>query len=140
MDQTAYWLGVAGALLIVTLVVELLRRRFLRGKYAVLWLGLAMGVTVVAVFPEVLGALATLLGVQVPANLLFFGATILLLLVIMQLSYESGRLEEETRTLAEEIGLLRLEVEQLRASHEAAQESVPTSPPARTAASRRARG
>ena len=38
----------------------------------------------------------------------------LMLMLIMQLSYESGRLEEETRTLAEEIGLLRLEVDSLR--------------------------
>jgi hypothetical protein len=32
----------------------------------------------------------------------------------MQLSYEAGRLEEETRTLAEELGILRFEVERLR--------------------------
>lgn len=116
MTRQVYWLGVAGAVLVVALVVELLRRRFLRGKYAILWLGLAAAVTVLAVFPDVLGRLAILLGVQVPSNLLFFGAIIMLLLVVMQLSYESGRLEEETRTLAEEIGLLRLEVDQLRAA------------------------
>lgn len=139
MNQTAYWLGVAGALLIVALVVELLRRRFLRGKYAVLWLGLSIGVTVFAVFPAVLVRLASLLGVAVPANLLFFGASILLLLVIMQLSYESGRLEEETRTLTEEIGLLRLEVEQLR-EDQRAQRPATTRPSARTAASRRTGG
>ena len=116
MTQQVYWLGVTGAVLVVALVVELLRRRFLRGKYAVLWLGLAAAVTVLAVFPDVLGRLANLLGVQVPSNLLFFGAILMLLLVVMQLSYECGRLEEETRTLAEEIGLLRLEVDQLRGS------------------------
>ena len=46
-----------------------------------------------------------------PANLLFFGASMLLLGVSIHQSYEVGRLEERTRTLAEEIGLLRLELQ-----------------------------
>ena len=48
---------------------------------------------------------------QVPANLLFFAASMLLLCVSIQHSYELGRLEERTRTLAEEVALLRLELE-----------------------------
>ncbi len=116
MPTVTYVLGVVGALLVVALVVEMLRRRFLRGKYAVLWLGLGLVIGIFAAVPEVLRRLSALLGVQVPANLLFFGAIIVLLLLAMQLSYESGRLEEETRTLAEEIGLLRLELDELRDS------------------------
>ena len=59
---------------------------------------------------------ADLVGVEVPANLLFFGASMLLLGVSIHQSYEMGRLEERTRTLAEEIGLLRLEIELSRAT------------------------
>ena len=62
-------------------------------------------------FPATLTAAADLVGVAVPANLLFFGASMLLLGVSIHQSYEMGRLEERTRTLAEEIGLLRLEIE-----------------------------
>lgn len=112
MSVATYVLGLVGALLALGLVVELLRRRHLRGKYAVLYLGLSLVAAVFAVVPSTLGALADLAGVQLPANLLFFGALITLLLISMQLAYESGRLEEETRTLAEEVALLRLEVEQ----------------------------
>lgn len=119
MHEDAYWLGLVGALLVACVVVELLRRRYLRGKYAVLWLALSVAAVMVALFPQVLRRLSDLVGVQTPANLLFFSATLLLLVVIMQLSYESGRLEEETRTLAEEVGILRLEVEQLRDALEA---------------------
>jgi hypothetical protein len=99
---------------VLGLVVELLRRRHLRGKYALLYLALGAGVSLVALVPSLLGVLAHLLGVTVPANLLFFASIIVLLLVSMQLAYESGRLEEETRTLAEEVGLVRLELDQLR--------------------------
>src|SRR5690242_17484403 len=109
-----YLLGVAGAAAVLLLVFELLRRRHLRGKYAVLWLVLSVAMMVFALVPGLLDGLAELVGVQVPANLLFFAAILVLLAVVMQLSYESGRLEEETRTLAEEIGILRYEVERLR--------------------------
>ena len=46
-----------------------------------------------------------------PANLLFFVASLVLLILTLQHSYELGRVEERTRTLAEEVALLRLELE-----------------------------
>ena len=125
MTAASYLLSLAGATAVVAFVVELLRRRQLRGKYALLYLVLATAVAVFALFPSLLGALARLAGVEVPANLLFFSALIVLLMVSMQLAYESGRLEEETRVLAEEIGLLRHAVEAL-------ERRLPQDPPSRT--------
>ncbi len=65
---------------------------------------------VVALFPVVLHTPADLIAVAVPASLLFFGAS-MLLLVSVQHSNELGRLEERSRTLAEEVALLRLDLE-----------------------------
>lgn len=115
MNGYAYGLGLVGAVCVLALVVELLRRRHLRGKYAVLWLGLALVSLMFAGFPRLLARVSNLVGVQTPSNLLFFAAILTMLAVIMQLSYESGVTEEETRTLAEEVALLRLEVERLQA-------------------------
>jgi hypothetical protein len=106
-----YVLGLIGSLITLTLLFELLRRRRLREKYAVFWVVVAMATLVIAVFPQTLTTAADLVGVAVPANLLFFGASMLLLGVSIHQSYEMGRLEDRTRTLAEEIGLLRLEIE-----------------------------
>ena len=61
-----------------------------------------------------------------PANLLFFGASMLLLGVSIHQSYELGRLEERTRTLAEEVGLLRLEIETTRAGQRVGAQGPPT--------------
>lgn len=114
MNAYAYALGLVGAAGVLALVVELLRRRHLRGKYAVLWLALSLVSLLFAVFPRLLALVSNLVGVQTPSNLLFFAAILTMLAVIMQLSYESGVTEEETRTLAEEVALLRLEVERLQ--------------------------
>ena len=93
------------------MLFELLRRQRLREKYAVFWALVALVTIVIAIFPQTLYFAADLVGIRVPANLLFFGASMLLLGVSIHQSYELGRLEERTRTLAEEVGLLRLEIE-----------------------------
>lgn len=104
-------LGVIGSAVILLVLFEMLRRQRLREKYAVLWFLVAMASLVVAFVPGVLDGLAALTGVKVASNLLFFAASMLLMLMTLQHSHELSRLEEKTRTLAEELALLRLEQE-----------------------------
>jgi hypothetical protein len=104
-------LGIIGSLVTLGLLFEMMRRQRLREKYAVFWAVVAVLTLVVAAFPGLLGWAADLLGVKVPSNLLFFVASMLLLVVSVQHSSELGRLEERTRTLAEEVALLRLQLE-----------------------------
>jgi len=104
-------LGVAGSAVILVVLFELLRRRHLREKYALLWFCVALGALLLTVFPGLLDWAAEAVGVEVPANLLFFAASMVLLVLSLQHSYELGRLEDRSRTLAEEIALLRLDLE-----------------------------
>jgi hypothetical protein len=107
----------------LVLVVELLRRRRLREKYAVIWVVISIATLVVAVFPALLSGTARLLGIQTPSNLLFFGSLIVLFAVSLQLSREVGLLEEQSRRLAEEVGALRLRVSALERGSTALGES-----------------
>ena len=109
-------LGVVGAVATLVVLFEMLRRQRLREKYALIWVVVALGTVLLVVFPSLLTRASNLLGVQVPANLLFFAASMLLLLLSIQFSYEIGRLEDRTRTLAEEVALLTLRIEQLDAT------------------------
>lgn len=106
-------LSVVVAVAALVLVFELLRRRRLREKYAVIWVFIAVGTLIVAVFPGLLGGIAGMIGIRTPSNLLFFGSLLVLFAVSLQLSREVGLLEEQTRRLAEETGALRLRVEDL---------------------------
>ena len=89
----------------------LMRSRRIREKYAATWITLAIAVVIVGAFPGLLGRIAQALGVQTPINLLFLVSGLVLLVVSVQFSVEVSRLEEETRTLAEEIALLRVDLE-----------------------------
>jgi hypothetical protein len=97
----------------LAVMLELLRRRQLREKYAAVWLVVGLCIAVLAVFPGLLDVAADLLGVADPPNLLLFLAALLLLLTDVHLSWEVSRLEGEARTLAEEIALLRMKVDSL---------------------------
>ncbi|MCZ7422828.1 MULTISPECIES: DUF2304 domain-containing protein [unclassified Micromonospora] len=106
--------GLTGLILLAT-IVELLRRRQLREKYGMLWLGLLFVVIPLSLFPRLLDGVADLLGVASGVSLVLFLGIVFLLLVCIHLSWEVSALEEETRTLAEEFALLRAEVEAERA-------------------------
>ena len=111
-------LGVIGSVVVLVALVEMMRRHRLREKYAVIWFLVAAGVLTLAVFPGLLTGTADLIGVAVPANLLFFVASLVLLVLTLQHSHELGRLEEKTRTLAEALALLRLELTEQRSRHD----------------------
>lgn len=109
--MNANWLGLAAALALFALALELLRRGILRERFAVLWLIVSAALVVGAALPNLLDRTAGALGFEVPSNLLFFIAILFLLLVCVQLSYEVSRLEARTRRLAEDLALLTARVQ-----------------------------
>lgn len=95
---------------VVIFVIEMLRRQKIREKYAVLWIVIGIATLILAAFPDVLTWAARIVGVQIPSNLLFAIALILLLGVTLHLSREVSASEDEIRALAEEIAILRADL------------------------------
>jgi hypothetical protein len=103
---TAQVLGVVASAVTFVFVFWLLRRGALREKYAVLWLLFSGAALFFSIFPGALKWISDAIGVETPANLLFFVTIVLLILVAVQLSYELSRHEARIRRLAEEVALL----------------------------------
>jgi hypothetical protein len=91
----------------VVFILVLLRRRKIKSKYALLWTGLALGLGVLGLFPGLLTAISEAVGIFYPPALFLLVAVGFLFAVVIQFSWELSRLEERSRTLAEEIALLR---------------------------------
>ena len=108
MSGYAFALGCSAG--VVGLLYYLLRTRRIQEKYAGIWLLVAMAVVVLGAFPRSLFWLAGLVGFGLPVNLLFALAFVILLIVCIQLSSELSSLQGQSRTLAEEVALLRLEL------------------------------
>src|SRR3984893_15942835 len=98
------------ALVVIVPILELLRRRQLREKYAVLWICVGLVVLPLGFFPRLLDSLSGLTGVASGVRLVLFFGVVFLLLLCMHLSWETSRLEEKTRTLAEEVSLIRTQL------------------------------
>ncbi|MDQ0690383.1 DUF2304 domain-containing protein [Arthrobacter sp. W4I7] len=107
------------SLLVLGSVVFLLRGRGLREKYAFLWLFVGMACLVLTAIPGMLRGISSLIGVQVPSNLLFAMGIIFLTGVALHLSWEVSVLEEEARTLSEETAIGRARLEELERKVEA---------------------
>lgn len=94
-------------LLVLGYILELLRRQQLREKYAAIWLAIGLLVAPLGFVPDLLDSTARRLGVASGASLVLFAGFVLILLVSLHLSWETSRLEAETRTLAEDVALIR---------------------------------
>lgn len=88
-------------------VVRLVRLRRMQAKYAMLWLSVGALLAVVAAFPRLLDWLAERAGIFYPPAAFLLLAVGFLFVVVIHFSWELSRLEERTRTLAEEIALLK---------------------------------
>ncbi|PDQ36397.1 MAG: hypothetical protein B5766_00810 [Candidatus Lumbricidophila eiseniae] len=113
MTVALYILGIVSAIVTLGVVVELLRRRRLRERHALWWLVAGLLALVIGVYPPIVQAAAELIGVQVPANLVYFVSIAILVLVNIQHSAELTSLEAKNRVLAEEIALLDMRLNSL---------------------------
>jgi len=118
MSVTSYIFGILSALATLAVVIEMLRRRRLRERHAIWWLIAGTLALIVGVFPGVLRWAASVVGVGLPTNLVFFVSIAVLFLVCIQHSAELTELESHTRKLAEKAALQdirigRLEQEEL---------------------------
>ena len=102
------FLGTLGA---VAYVLRLVRLEQLRSKYALLWTVIAALLLPLAAFPSVLDEVSDTIGIDYAPSTFFLAAVAFLFLVVVHFSWELSRLESKVRDLAEELTLLRADVE-----------------------------
>ncbi len=96
-------------------VLDLVRRRHLAERYALLWMLVAGGLLVLSIWTDLLVWGTKQIGIEVPANGLFIAAFGVAFLLLLNFSVATSRLSEETKILAQEVA--RLDAE-LRGSRE----------------------
>ena len=112
--QSSYLLGVLFAVVILIAVFFRLRNSGMKERYATWWIVIALASVIGSFFPQLLHVLAHALGIQVPLNLVFFAAGIVILLLTLRLSVDLSQAAEERRTLVEEIAILNSDMSVLR--------------------------
>ncbi len=101
------------AALVFLLVFEMVRRRRLHERYAILWLGAALALLVLAVWAGLLKSVSDLVGIKTPSNAFFVIAFAFLLLLVLHFSSVASKLSDETRVLAQRLALLQQRIDAL---------------------------
>jgi hypothetical protein len=98
----------AGGLLIT--ILELVRRRRLQERYALLWLASAVVLLGLAIWRDALGKVSEWMGISYPPNALFFVAFAFILLLLLHFSAAVSRLADQSKLLAQRLALLEQRV------------------------------
>jgi hypothetical protein len=105
-------LAITGSGLLLIVVVELIRRGKLKERYALLWL-LSGGVLLfLSSSRGTLDFIASLLGIFYPPSFLFLLAFLFLLLITLHFSVVLSSLSDKNKKLAQELSILRRELEE----------------------------
>ena len=106
--------GVIASLLLLLVVLELVRGRRLKERYALLWLATGVVLLVLSAWRDALNTIAGWLGVTgYPPAVLFAVATLFILLVLLHYSTVISKLTDENVELAQRIALLEERVSRL---------------------------
>lgn len=106
MDHRIQIVAIFGAVLLLLVVLEMVRRRRLLERYALLWLFSAVVLLGLAAWRDGLERLANTVGIAYPPNALFFVAFAFVLLLLLHFSAAVSRLADQSKVLAQRVALL----------------------------------
>jgi hypothetical protein len=106
MDSKLQVIAVVVTALLLLLVFELVRRRRLLERYALLWLLSALVLLVLASWSGLLERVSSTVGIATPSNALFVIGFAFVLVLLLHFSLAVSRLTDETKILAQQVARL----------------------------------
>jgi len=98
---------------VFALVLELVRRRRMMERYALLWLFASTVLLALAVWSDVLEWFSRTVGVAYAPSALFAAALGFVVLLLLHFSLVISRLADQSKLLAQRVGLLQRRVDEL---------------------------
>lgn len=102
--------AVIACVLLLIVILELIRSRRLRERYALLWLLTAVVLLVLSAWRGLLGSLADAVGIYYPPSALFVLGSLFILCVLLHYSTVISRLSDQNTILAQRLALLEAEL------------------------------
>ena len=119
MQDRIQLVSIIAAAGLLFIVLELVRRRRLMERYALLWLASAFVLLALAVWRGALEDVATALGIFYPPNALFLIALVFVLVLLLHFSLAVSRLADQSKVLAQKLALLEERVSRSESAAEA---------------------
>ena len=94
------------------IIVKRIRNAKVQIEYSLFWIVFAAGLLLLAVFPELAGFAAQILGIQSPANFIFLFVIFVLLLHQFFNSIKISQLENKLKELTQELAVRELKAKE----------------------------
>lgn len=107
MDVRIQIISVVLSGLLLLGLLELVRRRRLLERYALLWLFSALVLLGLAIWRDGLETIADALGIATPTNALFFVAFAFVLVLLLHFSISVSKLADQSKVLAQRVAILQ---------------------------------
>jgi hypothetical protein len=115
METRIQLLAIVASGILLLIVLELVRRRRLLERYALLWLLSGVVLLILSTFRGLLEDAARVIGVEYPPSALFFIAFAFVLLLLLHFSVAVSRLADQSKVLAQRLALLEKRVRDVEA-------------------------
>ena len=120
--------AIIGAVALLLIVLEMVRRRRLMERYALLWLLSAVVILGLAIWQDALEKLANAMGILSAPNALFFVAVGFILLLLLHFSAAMSRLSDQSKVIAQRHAILAQRVRELEEAQAPQQQQQPPRP------------
>jgi hypothetical protein len=118
--------GLVASIIALLFIIELVRQRRLKEEYSLLWLATAAALIILSVSRPLLDVLASMVGIFYPPSALFLVAMVFVLFILLHFSTVLTRLAQENKETAQQLALLRWQLEQAQKTIETQKASAPS--------------
>jgi len=99
----------------------MIRTRKFELRYALTWIFTSMSFIILSVFPDLIKIVSKILYIKEPVNTLFLFGIFFLLMIIFTLTVSFSSTVWKIKTLTQEIGILRMRIEELEKDRKVSQ-------------------
>ncbi len=100
-------IAITASILFIAFIARLIMRGKLREEYAIIWIVCSVILIAFSFWRHGLDVVSKMLGFELPSNLIFTGAIFSMLIYLLHLSVVVSKLQEQNKTLAQDIALLK---------------------------------
>ena len=112
--QVTQYIAIAASIGLFIYITYLVRKKRIKEEYSLLWIFFSVVFIFFSVWRNGLEFFARLIGIAYPPAALFIILLLAIFLILIEFSRIISRLTDRNTTLAQELGILKMEVEKLK--------------------------
>jgi hypothetical protein len=106
--------AIIGSVFLIILILELIRRNYLKERYSLLWLMTGGGFLVLSLTMKLLESITQFFGFKIVSNALFLAGIAFLIIIVLGTTVAISRLSEKNKRLTQEVVLLKKIIEDIK--------------------------